>query len=85
MFLHFISKIGIENDSFQRMVSANLKKIKHWGMWAYASPESLHGLVPQFTKNFYMYNGSLTTPPCSEIAVFFISKDKLTVTSDQVT
>lgn len=67
------------------MIAKHLDALEGWGMWVYVRPESLHNLVPPFTKNFFMYNGSLTTPPCSEIAVFFVSMDKLTVASDQVT
>ncbi|RWS25133.1 carbonic anhydrase 9-like protein [Leptotrombidium deliense] len=41
-------------------------------------------LLPKNLNSFYMYTGSLTTPPCSEAVTFIIYKEKLTLSRDQL-
>ncbi len=42
------------------------------------------GLLPQ-DRNYYTYDGSLTTPPCSEGVLWLVLKDKVEATSQQTT
>ncbi len=42
------------------------------------------GLLTGHTDLFYRYQGSLTTPPCTENVVWTVLKDKLPVTDKQV-
>lgn len=41
------------------------------------------GLLPA-SRHYYRYNGSLTTPPCSEGVLWIIMRERLTVSRDQV-
>lgn len=47
-----------------------------------ANKVDLSALAPAM-PTFYHYNGSLTTPPCSEEVQWYVSKQPLTLTSDQ--
>ncbi|GFG35723.1 hypothetical protein Cfor_12205, partial [Coptotermes formosanus] len=47
-------------------------------------PFSLSRLVPEFSNLYLTYNGSLTTPPCTEAVSWVIRKEPLTVSRQQV-
>ena len=41
-------------------------------------------LLPANTDAYYHYQGSLTTPPCSEIVNWYVLKDPIKVSDEQV-
>jgi hypothetical protein len=47
-------------------------------------PFALSRLVPEFSNLYLTYNGSLTTPPCTETVSWVIRKEPLTVSRQQV-
>jgi hypothetical protein len=49
-----------------------------------AEPFPLSRLVPEFSNLYLTYNGSLTTPPCTETVSWVIRKEPLTVSRQQV-
>lgn len=55
------------------------------GRWAAASApiDLLRSLGPALDGNYYRYNGSLTTPPCSEIVKYFVFERALNMSQDQ--
>jgi carbonic anhydrase len=44
---------------------------------------NVNGLLPK-SRDYYRYNGSLTTPPCSEGVLWMVMKEPATVSRDQV-
>ena len=44
---------------------------------------SVEGLLPA-SRDYYRFNGSLTTPPCSEGVRWYVMKQPLTVSTEQV-
>jgi carbonic anhydrase len=65
-------------------------------LWSYAPPKEGPEVVPDnvaFNPNnllpremeFFHYDGSLTTPPCTEKVKFFILKSQVNISKDQVT
>jgi carbonic anhydrase len=44
---------------------------------------NLSKLFPK-SKNYYTYSGSLTTPPCSEIVTWYVYKDNIEISQDQL-
>lgn len=44
---------------------------------------SLLNLIPG-NKQYYYYNGSLTTPPCSEVVNWYVLKEPLTASQEQI-
>jgi len=66
--------------------------LKHLGNANYAGgpvalsePVNFSQLLPFGRRKFYRYQGSLTTPPCSEIVTWTVFRNPLLLTSSQVT
>jgi len=55
------------------------------GQWAQSQTpiDLLRSLGPALEGNFYRYNGSLTTPPCSQVVKWFIFETALNMSQDQ--
>jgi carbonic anhydrase len=49
-----------------------------------SAPVDLHKLKESFDGEYWTYKGSLTTPPCSETVQYFIMKNPLGITKDQL-
>jgi len=48
-----------------------------------ADTVSVEGILP-FNRDYYRFNGSLTTPPCSEGVLWLVMKQPITVTKEQI-
>lgn len=46
---------------------------------------ALYELLPTDLTHYFTYNGSLTTPPCSEVVTWIDFKEPIHLSHDQVT
>jgi len=76
--------IGSNNMAFDVLVN-QLHNIKNSGANVTIPTFKLTDLLPN-TKlnNYFRYEGSLTTPPCSEVVIWTLSSDHITISEDQL-
>ncbi len=72
---------GAENQALKTAWTA---MPKHIGDRVHLTPEaSAEALLPA-DRDYYRFNGSLTTPPCSEGVVWLVMKTPVSASSDQI-
>ncbi|CAM3640803.1 Carbonic anhydrase precursor [Vibrio aerogenes CECT 7868] len=70
-----------QKSQFMDKLTANLPKTGHSEKFAH--PLKVKDLLPDSTQTYYRFNGSLTTPPCSEGVRWFVLKDTKTLSGSQ--
>lgn len=82
-FLMELSPFGYTTPLFDS-VFAHLDDISTAGTYTETGPLDFTGIIHHFNKfGVYTYNGSLTTPPCSENVPWFISTEPLWINVQQ--
>ncbi|XP_018564009.1 carbonic anhydrase isoform X2 [Anoplophora glabripennis] len=76
-------KAGKKNSELDKIV-AHLPKIQYKGQTAkISSPVNPALLIPE-NSGYYTYQGSLTTPPCSECVIWIVFKEPIEISHDQL-
>ncbi|XP_021056759.1 carbonic anhydrase 6 isoform X1 [Mus pahari] len=71
-----------ENTYYSNFISA-LKDIKNPGQVTTLKNTIIRNLLPEDIRHYYAYQGSLTTPPCTENVQWFVLKDYVTLSKVQ--
>ncbi|WP_045399480.1 carbonic anhydrase [Vibrio campbellii] len=72
-------KLGDENPALDKLLKHDFEK----GKTTSFAPVGIQSLIPS-KHNYYRFNGSLTTPPCSEGVRWLVLKEVQTASSAQV-
>ncbi|XP_061750367.1 receptor-type tyrosine-protein phosphatase zeta isoform X2 [Nerophis ophidion] len=72
-----------DNVHFEAIIEA-IKRVSRYEDSARIAPFVPRGLLPNSTDKYFIYNGSLTTPPCSETVEWVVFKNTVAISADQL-
>lgn len=72
----------MENDYYSTFIS-ELENVKYAEQTTTLRNVNIRNMLPEDIKHYYTYQGSLTTPPCTENVKWFVFQDSATISKAQ--